>query len=273
MSEEEEKSPPVLARERGRCDVTSPDLDGLCSHVNGKISHIKTLLQLRKIGQEPSLKTVLGKILHEMFLFNDLLNKMELECHHQERQQGQLKELQELIEKDYDEAQHLEENMPFYLPSAVPASTGGLAAKKEELGKDPEPGHRKKPGKEGQGVKEIPFMTVEEFESVPAYMRGRLTYNQVNAVIQEINKAVASKYKIMRQSMKSMPSAVRNLYFRFQEEETKDTKGKFFIVEADVEEFTQLKADKRFHSILTILRHCQRVREIRGSRLVRYAVC
>uniref|UniRef100_A0ACB8EQA9 Spindle and kinetochore-associated protein 1 n=1 Tax=Sphaerodactylus townsendi TaxID=933632 RepID=A0ACB8EQA9_9SAUR len=105
------------------------------------------------------------------------------------------------------------------------------------------------------------------------YMRGRLTYSQVNAVIQEINKAVASKYKIVRQSTKSMSSVVRNLYIRFQEQETKDTKGEFFIVEADIEEFTQLKADKRFHSILTILRHCQRVREIRGSRLVRYAVC
>lgn len=49
--------------------------------------------------------------------------------------------------------------------------------------------------------------------------------------------------------------------------------GEFFIVEADIDEFTQLKADKRFHSILTILRHCQRLKEIRGSRLVRYAVC
>lgn len=57
-------------------------------------------------------------------------------------------------------------------------------------------------------------------------MRGRLTYNQVNAVIQEINKAVVSKYKIMHQSTKTMSGAIRNLYFRFQEEETKNTKGK-----------------------------------------------
>ncbi|KAL8204098.1 UNVERIFIED_CONTAM: hypothetical protein K2H54_067164 [Gekko kuhli] len=171
MGEEEARSSPALRRERGDAgshNMTSPDLDGLCSHVNAKISNIKTLLQLRKIGQEPSLKTVLGKILHEMFLFNDLLNKMELECHHQEAQQDQLKELQELIEKDYDEAQHLEENMPFYLPNAVPASTVGLPAKKDEQGKEPEPGHQKKPGKNIKHVKEIPFVTVEEFESVPA---------------------------------------------------------------------------------------------------------
>ncbi|XP_054843136.1 spindle and kinetochore-associated protein 1 isoform X2 [Eublepharis macularius] len=270
MEEKEKRSPPELPGEGG----ASPDLNSLCSHVNTKISNIKTLLRLRKIGQEPSLKTVLGKILHEMFLFNDLLNKMELECLHQERQKEQLKELQEAIEGDYNEAQQLEENMPLHLPNALPASAASLPEKKEEQCKEAEPGRPKKPGKESKHhVKEAPFITVEEFESVPAYMRGRLSYNQVNAVIQEINKAVASKYKIMRQSAKTMSSAVRNLYFRFQEEETKDTKGEFFIVEADIEEFTQLKADKRFHSILTILRHCQRVREIRGSRLVRYAIC
>lgn len=49
--------------------------------------------------------------------------------------------------------------------------------------------------------------------------------------------------------------------------------GEFFIVEADIKEFTQLKVDKRFHSILNILRHCQRVREVRGSRLIRYVIC
>ncbi|XP_048358828.1 spindle and kinetochore-associated protein 1 isoform X1 [Sphaerodactylus townsendi] len=294
---EEEKNPFVLQKEKGRRDVTSPDLDSLCSHINDKVSNIKALLQLRKIGQEASLKAVLSKILHEMFLFNDLLNQMELECHHQERKQSQLKvnhdprrvyseaspiasnraysqELQELIERDYKEAEHLEANMPFHLPNAGLASAAaGLPAEKEAQGKAAEPGRPKKPGKEVKPVKEIPFLTVEEFDSVPAYMRGRLTYSQVNAVIQEINKAVASKYKIVRQSTKSMSSVVRNLYIRFQEQETKDTKGEFFIVEADIEEFTQLKADKRFHSILTILRHCQRVREIRGSRLVRYAVC
>uniref|UniRef100_A0ACB8EPZ3 Uncharacterized protein n=2 Tax=Sphaerodactylus townsendi TaxID=933632 RepID=A0ACB8EPZ3_9SAUR len=166
---EEEKNPFVLQKEKGRRDVTSPDLDSLCSHINDKVSNIKALLQLRKIGQEASLKAVLSKILHEMFLFNDLLNQMELECHHQERKQSQLKELQELIERDYKEAEHLEANMPFHLPNAGLASAAaGLPAEKEAQGKAAEPGRPKKPGKEVKPVKEIPFLTVEEFDSVPA---------------------------------------------------------------------------------------------------------
>lgn len=59
-------------------------------------------------------------------------------------------------------------------------------------------------------------------------MKGRLTYDQINAVVQEMNKAVVAKYKILYQPLKSMSVPVRNLYDRFMEEETKDTRGIFF---------------------------------------------
>ncbi|NWY16332.1 SKA1 protein, partial [Aphelocoma coerulescens] len=145
--------------------------------------------------------------------------------------------------------------------------------KQEEQAKAVQPECAKKPAKDTKLIKEAALITMEEFESVPAYMKGRLTYDQINAVVQEMNKAVVAKYKILYQPLKSMSVPVRNLYDRFMEEETKDTRGLFFIVEADIKEFTQLKLDKRFHSILNILRHCQRVREVRGSGLVRYVIC
>uniref|UniRef100_A0A9L0K7S0 SKA complex subunit 1 n=1 Tax=Equus asinus TaxID=9793 RepID=A0A9L0K7S0_EQUAS len=104
------------------------------------------------------------------------------------------------------------------------------------------------------------------------YMKSRLTYCQINDVIKEINKAVVSKYKILYQPKKSMNSVTRNLYHRFIDEETKDTKGHYFIVEADIKEFTALKVDKRFHVILNILRHCRRLSEVRGGGLTRYVI-
>ncbi|XP_026522065.1 spindle and kinetochore-associated protein 1 [Notechis scutatus] len=252
-------------------DTISSNLNDLCIHLNSKISNIKRTLQLRKIDKDPSLKTVLSKVVHEMFLLNSLLNKLEEEYCHQKRLQKKLKDLQESVERDYLEAQHLEENVPIYLPQAAQVSSIGGTLKEKEPCKAEENKPAKKSAK--KCIREAPFITDEEFESIPSYMKGRLTCSHVNAVITEINKAVASKYSIMRQPLKSLVNTTRNLYFRFQEEETKDTKGEYFIVEADIEEFTQLKADKRFHNILTILRHCHRVREIRGSRLVRYAIC
>ncbi|NXR45481.1 SKA1 protein, partial [Hippolais icterina] len=144
--------------------------------------------------------------------------------------------------------------------------------KQEEQTKAVEPISVKKP-KETRVIKEIALITTEEFENVPAYLKGRITNDQINAVVEQMNKAVVDKYKILHQPLKSMSAPTRNLYHRFIEEETKDTKGLFFIVEADIREFTYLRLDKRFHSILTILRHCQRVREVRGSGLTRYVIC
>ncbi|XP_043402738.1 spindle and kinetochore-associated protein 1 isoform X2 [Chelonia mydas] len=205
--------------------MASSDLEDLCSHINTKISTIKKTLQLRNMGQEPSLKSVLSKIGHEMFLLSGLLNKMEIEVEHQEKLKNSLKEMQESIERDYNEAQHLRENIPPHLPKAIPKCTVGLTVKSEEQSKVAEPECVKKPAKEPKFIKEAPLITAQEFEGVPAYMRGRLTYDQINGVVQDLNKAVVSKYKILHQPMKSMSSAVRNLYHRFLEEETKDTKG------------------------------------------------
>lgn len=46
--------------------------------------------------------------------------------------------------------------------------------------------------------------------------------------------------------------------------------GQYFVVEDDIREFTQLKVDKRFQGILNMLRHCQRLRELRGGGITRY---
>lgn len=46
--------------------------------------------------------------------------------------------------------------------------------------------------------------------------------------------------------------------------------GQFFVVEEDLRELAQLKVDKRFVGMLNMLRHCQRLKELRGGGLTRY---
>ncbi|XP_008631932.2 spindle and kinetochore-associated protein 1 isoform X1 [Corvus cornix cornix] len=254
-------------------DMASSDLEHLCFHINAKISSIKKCILLRNIGEDERRKAALHKIGNEVILIHELLNQMETEVKQQEKLKDLLKEMQKTAERDQNEAQHLLEHIPPYLPKPTQSCITVPTGKQEEQAKAREPECAKKPAKDTKLVKEAALITMEEFESVPAYMKGRLTYDQINAVVQEMNKAVVAKYKILYQPLKSMSVPVRNLYDRFMEEETKDTRGLFFIVEADIKEFTQLKLDKRFHSILNILRHCQRVREVRGSRLVRYVIC
>lgn len=47
--------------------------------------------------------------------------------------------------------------------------------------------------------------------------------------------------------------------------------GEYFIVEEDIKEFSTLKMDSVGRAILTVLRHCGRIKEIRGSGHTRYA--
>ncbi|KAM5222139.1 SKA complex subunit 1 [Ctenodactylus gundi] len=251
------------------------DLEQLCFHVNEKIGNIKKTLSLKKFGQEPSLKTLLNKIGDEIVIVNELLNKFELEIQYQEQTNSSLKELCESLEENYKDVEHLKENIPSHLPQVT--VTQKLVNRsdfdpEEEPVKVEEPEPTKKPPKEQRNIKEMLFISTDEFNSIPSYMKSRLTYCQINDVIKEINKAVISKYKIVHQPKRSMNSVTRNLYHRFINEETKDTKGTYFVVEADIKEFTTLKVDKRFHVILNILRHCRRLSEVRGGGLTRYVI-
>ncbi|NXR98073.1 SKA1 protein, partial [Oxylabes madagascariensis] len=251
----------------------SSSLEDFCLHINAKISNIKKYILLRDIGEDECHKPMLRKIRNEVILVHDLLNKMETEVKQQERLRDLLKNMQKAAEREQKEAQHLLEHKPSYLPKPTQSCIAVPAVKHEGKTKAVEPKCAKKPAKETKAIKEAALITAQEFESVPTYLKGRITYDQINAVVQQMNKAVVDKYKILYQPLKSMKASARNLYHRFMEEETKDTKGAFFIVEADIKEFTELKLDKRFHSILSILRHCQRVREVRGSGLIRYIIC
>lgn len=254
--------------------MASSELDQICSHINDKIDNIKKSLALRNCGQVPNSKTILNKIGVEIMVINELLNKLEIEIQFQEQTTNSLKELCASLEEDYKDVEHLKENIPPHLPQITVTQNAGNVSDhdSEEPVKVEEPRATKKPSKEQRSIKEMPFITSEEFNGIPAYMKSRLTYCQINDVIKEINKAVVSKYKILHQPKKSMSSAARNLYHRFVDEETKDTKGHYFVVEADIKEFTALKVDKRFHVILNILRHCRRLSEVRGGGLTRYVI-
>lgn len=182
-------------------------------------------------GQEPTLKTILNKIGDEIIVVNELLNKLELEIEYQEQTNSSHKELCESLKEDYKDVEYFKENIPPHSPqvtvtqNVVNASDLGP----EEPAKIEEYEPPKKPPKEQKKLREMWFITSDEFKGITAYMKSCLTYCQINDVIKEINKAVVGKYKILHQPKKSMNSVARNLYHRFIDEETKETKGKMRV--------------------------------------------
>ena len=49
--------------------------------------------------------------------------------------------------------------------------------------------------------------------------------------------------------------------------------GVQFIDEKDLKDFSNWKMDKGCLSLITMFRHCGRIREIRGGGITRFAVC
>ncbi len=146
---------------------------------------------------------------------------------------------------------------------------------KESLnGKQQQSNPQKQQQKPPPPTAQLSFLTVSEFDSVPKYMRGRLTYDSVNAAVGEYNRALEEKYSFLRRGFKSTASIKdKKRYKEFRAQETRETRGVHFLVAEDLRGSEQLKSEAGRRAVFTILRHCQRIREMRRPGApIKYAV-
>ncbi|XP_043980000.1 spindle and kinetochore-associated protein 1 isoform X2 [Gambusia affinis] len=237
------------------------DLEEICQHFQNKLSSLQCILDL-SAADLPQQK--IKKLGQEVLGLGRILEEFEKRVDQQKEQLKQLKELEKLFQNDLESVQHMKDNFPAHIPKRK-------SPVKDNKPADDQPAQAEKTKKISRNlVKEMDYITTQEYESIPHYMKGRVSYEQLNAVVEGINTAVAAKYRILCQPLKALNNHSRKLQQRFKVQETKDTKGQFFVVDEDIREFTQMKVDKRFQGILNMLRQCQRLREVRGGGLVRY---
>eukprot|EP01117_Protostelium_nocturnum_P009629 TRINITY_DN3439_c0_g1_i1.p1 TRINITY_DN3439_c0_g1~~TRINITY_DN3439_c0_g1_i1.p1 ORF type:complete len:279 (+),score=91.50 TRINITY_DN3439_c0_g1_i1:293-1129(+) len=104
----------------------------------------------------------------------------------------------------------------------------------------------------------------DELESVPKYMKGRITMEKVNQAIDDIQSVLSAKYKTLSQPIGKLSGESLAKFKTWRDEETKDTKGVFFVTENDLKH-TSVKNDATGKSILAVLRHLNRLRELGGT--------
>ncbi|XP_041652537.1 spindle and kinetochore-associated protein 1 [Cheilinus undulatus] len=244
------------------------DLEEVSQHVQDRISSLRRTLDLSVIDFPQNKMKKLGQ---EIFALEKLLEDFERCVDHQRDQLTVLKELEASLHKDLEDVSHMKENIPAHMPKKEAPAPAREAVVKAGDAADVQPPQQEQVKKSSRTfIRQMDFITVAEFDSIPLYMRGRVSYDQLNAAVQGINTSVTAKYKILHQPIRSLNNHSRKLQQRFKEQETKDTKGQFFVVEDDIREFSQVKVDKRFQGILNMLRHCQRIRELRGGGLTRF---
>ncbi|XP_057337287.1 spindle and kinetochore-associated protein 1-like [Microplitis mediator] len=122
----------------------------------------------------------------------------------------------------------------------------------------------------------IELLNAIEFSKIPKYMIGRQTLTNVNDFITAINQIMKLKYTLMGLGkIGARKKGELDLYLQFKKEETDIYNGKerkFFFTAEDYHREMKMKLDKTKLNILTVLRHCKRIKEVRIGKNVLYEV-
>ena len=121
---------------------------------------------------------------------------------------------------------------------------------------------------------QIEPIRADEFEAIPRYLKGRLTLERINSFAVQLSRLYQDKYNILKVNPARLAPDQRNRYYQWREEENNDVQGRFFVSENDIKNgtgknSTGIKLDPANRSIIAILRHVGRLREVRGGGVVR----
>ncbi|XP_013385643.1 spindle and kinetochore-associated protein 1-like isoform X1 [Lingula anatina] len=258
----------------------------LASQFGDKIQNLKNCFKLQACSGDVNCQQLLTGIDKDICELEVLMALMRAEV---AREKENLKSLEVLKEQVLDLQKNLHyanDNLPQRLPqkkvctkneASENGTTGSpLGSKKDAVSSENGmvvQGARKRTR---PPVPAIEYLTKDEYEEVPKYIKGRINYDSVNLAIDELNKAVSAKYSIVgkpRSVIMKSSDAIKKQFDQFKSQETKETKGVHFIVDGDIKSLSSLKMDSSARSVLTILRHCGRIKEIRGGGCTRYCVC
>ena len=116
-------------------------------------------------------------------------------------------------------------------------------------------------------------LTTQEFETLPKYLKGRLTISKINGLIQELNKIIQEKYSLLAKSNSAKMSLDQRQRYNEWKAAQYDESNRFFS-ESDLKAKSltvgPFKYDQITRNILTILRQIGRIKELRSAGIIRY---
>mmetsp|Transcript_16098 Transcript_16098/g.66327 ORF Transcript_16098/g.66327 Transcript_16098/m.66327 type:complete len:209 (+) Transcript_16098:493-1119(+) len=117
---------------------------------------------------------------------------------------------------------------------------------------------------------EIKYLTATELKSAPQYVVGRLTLEKVNDTVNVLNQLIRDKYELLRRPMRELSTKQLNQVQAYQDEELSAELGNAtFISSNDIKVCSEIRPAATAKSILNLLRHCKRIREVRGANSTR----
>lgn len=233
-------------------------------------------MELRGAATSANCDSVLRSLDKELLEIESSLSSFQAHLEKDKKLVEQGEVTQDVAKKFKERLEHIASNLPSHLPGVEKISQRVVL--KEEVAtenvKKPRKNRRAKDlsSEDGFEFPKLAYLTVEEFDQIPKYIKGRTSYDQVNNAIDEIHKVITAKYKILRLPRSAMGEPVMKKYKAFKEAEIPDIEGEYFFIDDDLKTYSQMKMDSTGRAILTMLRHCSRLREVRGKKLLRYVL-
>lgn len=233
-------------------------------------------MELRGATSSANCDSVLRSLDKELLEIESSLSSFQAHLEKEKKLLEQGEVTQDVAKKFKERLEHITSNLPSHLPGVEKISQRVVL--KEEVAtenvKKPRKTRRAKDlsSEDGFEFPKLAYLTVEEFDQIPKYIKGRTSYDQVNNAIDEIHKVITAKYKILRLPRSAMGEPVMKKYKAFKEAEIPDIEGEYFFIDDDLKTYSQMKMDSTGRAILTMLRHCGRLREVRGKKLLRYVL-
>uniref|UniRef100_A0A0A9Y557 SKA complex subunit 1 n=1 Tax=Lygus hesperus TaxID=30085 RepID=A0A0A9Y557_LYGHE len=120
----------------------------------------------------------------------------------------------------------------------------------------------------------ISYISNQDFVKIPAYMKGRLRVDDVNSFVTQFNSVLNQKLALLQKPKKSLKlKKEMDLVTEWKEQNVPSLSGQYFLSAKDFVSLINYKFSKKDFSIITILRHVQRIRETRVGKTVFYVAC
>ena len=113
-------------------------------------------------------------------------------------------------------------------------------------------------------VKNISFLTVDEFNKIPKYMKGRLSYELLTQAVKEFNDCVNMKYDFLSKDVNELTLIEKKKRAQLKSQMKPELKKSNFVTADDLKEYAMFKTESSRRSVFTVLRHFQRIKENRG---------
>ncbi|CAG8464377.1 3714_t:CDS:2 [Paraglomus brasilianum] len=255
-------------------------MEAMMAEFNGKLHDLKTSMLLRVDESNEEMDTILLDMHNTLDELEKHVSYMSSFLSEEKVSIDLAQDIKYRLKAQHRYLEHLQSNLPKHLPgtadAAIRQALPNKHVKTKRLQKSATKTMKKtRDNDDSDRLPKVSYVTISEFDNVPKYIVKRLTREKINEAIDDINKVFGEKYRILRMNPSSMSQNMKARYWEYKESYIDEIKERPYITEKDLKSSNvriKFKPDITGKTVLALLRHIGRIKEIRGGGYTRYVL-